>query len=170
MLKPRIIFRISALLIFISFLRPIFSVWAYSDEYDFFEITPKLGAHMARDGNLVSSVIYDQISTNIVDSVNDLWRLRLLSFLCLFLIINHVSSQILRYNQSRSIQFLLPIGLTLPAAMTFISWSLIWQGSLGMLIGYFASFYWLKKRNGLRLLSVLLMSISILLVHIFLLL
>lgn len=160
--KPKSIFFITMIIIFLFYLKPIFSNWVYSDEYDFFEATPKLGSHMARDGNLISSIIYEHFSAPLINSSGDLWRLRLLSFLCLFLIVNHVSSQILIHNQNRSVQFLLPIGMTLPASMTFISWSLIWQGSLAMLIAYVANVFWLKRSFRFALISVFLLWISVL--------
>ena len=161
-ISPKTFFFVSSTVVFLSYIKPIFSVWAYSDEYDFFEVTPKLGSHMARDGNLVASLLYSNFSLPLVSSAGDLWRLRLISFLCLFLILNHVSSQILTHNPSRSTQFLLPIALTLPAPMTFISWSLIWQGSFAMLIAYTASVLWLKSSFGIKLISVILLLCSIL--------
>lgn len=161
-LKPKTIFFLSSTIIFISYIKPIFSVWAYSDEYDFFEVIPKLGKHLARDGNLICSLLYDNFSTHLVNSPDDLWRLRVLSFLCLILILNQVSNQILTHNQSRSIQFLLPIALTLPAPMTFISWALIWHGSLAMLIAYIANILWLKGKFRFGVLSVVLLCFSLL--------
>jgi hypothetical protein len=161
-ITPKTFFFVSSTIVFLSYIKPIFSAWAYSDEFDFFEVTPKLGTHMAQDGNLISSLIYDNFSVHLVSSAGELWRLRVISFLCLFLILNHVSSQILTHNQSRSTQFLLPIALILPAPMTFISWSLIWQGSFAMLIAYGANVLWLKSRFGLRLISIFLLWSSIL--------
>jgi len=161
-ISPKTIFFVSSAIVFLSYIKPIFSVWAYSDEYDFFEPVPKLGKHMARDGNLISSLLYNNFSAPLINSAEDLWRLRTLSFLCLFLILNHVSSQILKHNQSRSLQFLLPIALTLPAAMTFISWSLIWQGSFAMLIAYIANTLWLNPGFKNKFISVLLLWSSIL--------
>lgn len=161
-LKPKTIFFLSSIIIFISYIKPIFSVWAYSDEYDFFEVIPKLGKHLARDGNLICSLLYDNFSTQLVNSPEDLWRLRVLSFLCLILILNQVSSQILAHNQSRSIQFLLPIALTLPAPMTFISWALIWHGSFAMLIAYIANMLWLKGKLRFGVLAVILLCLSLL--------
>jgi hypothetical protein len=160
--SPKTIFFVSSAIVFLSYIKPIFSVWAYSDEYDFFEAVPKLGKHLARDGNLISSLLYNNFSAPLINSVEDLWRLRVLSFLCLFLILNHVSTQILVYNQSRSIQFLLPIALTLPAPMTFISWALIWHGSFAMLIAYIANIFWLKPSTKLKYISVILLWSSIL--------
>ena len=160
--SPKTIFFISSAIVLLSYIKPIFSVWAYSDEYDFFEAVPKLGKHMARDGNLVISLLYENFSAPLVNSAEDLWRLRILSFLCLFLILNHVSTRILIHNQSRSIQFLLPIALTLPAPMTFISWSLLWQVSFAMLIAYIANVFWLKPSFRFKSTSVLLLWSSIL--------
>ncbi len=161
-ISPKTIFFISSAIVFLSYIKPIFSVWAYSDEYDFFEAVPKLGKHMARDGSLISSLLYNNFSAPLINSAEDLWRLRTLSFLCLFLILNHVSNQVLKHNQSRSIQFLLPIALTLPAAMTFISWSLIWQGSFATLIAYMANALWLNPGFSHKFISVLLLWSSIL--------
>jgi hypothetical protein len=161
-IRPKTIFFLSSAIIFLSYIRPIFSIWAYSDEYDFFEVIPKIGKHMAQDGNLISSLLYDNFSTQLINSTEDLWRLRILSFLCLFLILNHVSSLILNDNQSRSIQFLLPIAMTLPAPMTFISWSLIWQGSLAMLIAYTSHIFWLKSHFKFKAIAVVFLWTSIL--------
>ena len=160
--SPKTFFFVSSTIVFLSYIKPIFSVWAYSDEYDFFEVTPKLGSHMARDGNLISSLIYSNFSLPLISSAGDLWRLRVISFLCLFLILNHLSSQILAHSPSRTTQFLLPIALTLPGPMTFISWSLIWQGSFAMLIAYVANVLWMKSKFGLKLISVILLWSSIL--------
>lgn len=160
--SPKTIFFISSVIVFLSYVKPIFSVWAYSDEYDFFEAVPKLGKHMARDGNLVISLLYENFSTPLVNSAVDLWRLRILSILCLFLILNHISTRILMHNQSRSLQFILPMALTLPAPMTFISWSLLWQVSFAMLIAYIANVFWLKPSSRLKFISVLLLWSSIL--------
>jgi hypothetical protein len=160
--NPRSFFIVSSALVALSYIKPIFSVWAYSDEYDYFETFPKLGTHMARDGNLISSLLYNNFSAPLINTAGDLWRLRILSFLCLILILNHVSKQILIHNQSLSVQFLLPIALTLPAPMTFISWALIWQGSFAMLVGYVASVFWLKSKFGLKLISAILLWSSIL--------
>jgi hypothetical protein len=161
-ISPKTIFFVSSAIVFLSYVKQIFSVWAYSDEYDFFEAVPKLGKHMARDGNLIISLLYDNFSAPLVNSAEDLWRLRVLSFLCLFLILNHVSTQILIHNKSRSIQFLLPIALMLSAPMTFISWSLLWQVSFAMLIAYAANVFWLKPSFRLKIISVLLLWSSIL--------
>ena len=161
-IRPKTMFLLSSAIIFLSYIRPIFSVWVYSDEYDFFEVVPKIGKHMARDGNLISSLLYDNFSTQLINSPEDLWRLRILSFLCLFLILNHVSSVILIHNQSKSIQFLLPIAMTLPAPMTFISWSLIWQGSLAMLIAYTSHIFWLKNCFKFKTIAVIFLFTSIL--------
>jgi hypothetical protein len=161
-ISPKSIFFISSTIVFLSYLKPIFTVWAYSDEYDFFEVTPKLGNHMAQDGNLISAFLYSNFSAPLINSAEDLWRLRVLSFLALFLILNHLSNQILTYNKSRSTQFFLPIALTLPAPMTYISWSLIWQGSFAMLIAYLANILWLKSGLGMKLISFVLLSCSIL--------
>jgi hypothetical protein len=50
----------------------------------------------------------------------------------------------------------------LPAPMTFISWSLLWQVSFAMLIAYAANVIWLKPSFKLKLISVLLLWSSIL--------
>jgi hypothetical protein len=46
--------------------------------------------------------------------------------------------------------------------MTFISWALIWQGSLAMLIAYVGNVLWLKSSLGLKLISLMLLTCSIL--------
>lgn len=160
--KPKAFFYLSSIIILISYFRPIFTIWAYSDEYDFFEPAPKLGSHMSRDGHLLAGFVYENFSATLVDMFGELYPLRLMSFLFLYTILNHVSTRILLQNQNRSIQFLLPIGLTLPTSLTFISWGLIWQGSLAMLIGYFANVMWLKLLLRFRLIAVLMLVISML--------
>ena len=160
--KPKTFFYLSSILILVSYCRPVFTVWAYSDEYDFFEPAPKLGSHMSRDGNLLAGFVYENFSATLVDTFGELYPLRLISFLLLYTILNHVSSRILLQNQNRSIQFLLPIGLTLPSSLTFISWALIWQGSLAMLIGYFANVMWQKLLFRFRLIAVLMLVFSML--------
>ena len=152
-LSPRRYFYLSSVLVVLVYCKPIFTIWAYSDEYDLFKINPLLGMHMRKDGNLLSGVIYDYISAWIVNSPADLWKLRLISLFLLLLIINTIARKIHLSNQSSLIQFVLPITLMLPAPMTFISWALLWQGSLGIFLSFYASQYWVNSESYKRFIS-----------------
>lgn len=159
-IQPRHFFFLGVMLVVLVYLKPIFSVWLYSDESDYFSESTTIGRQFAEDGNLFGSFIYNHVSLLLANSVEDLWRLRLLSLICLLLIINNFSAQVMLFNQSRVIQFLIPFTLTLPAPMTFISFAMIWQGSLGMLMAYFASIFWLKSNGGIRIVSIIILSLS----------
>lgn len=160
-IRPRQFFFLSVAIVVLVYLKPIFSVWSYSDESDYFSESTTIGRQFAEDGNLFGSFIYNHVSLLLANSVEDLWRLRLLSLVCLLVVINKFSTQVMLSNQSRSIQFLIPLALTLPAPMTLISFAMIWQGSLGMLIAYFACIFWLKYKNGIRIVSIILLCLSI---------
>ena len=159
-IQPRKFFFLGATLVVLVYLKPIFSIWSYSDESDYFSKTTTIGRQFAEDGNLFGSFIYNHVSLLLANSVEELWRLRLLSLICLLLIINNFSNKVMLANQSRSIQFLIPLALTLPTPMTFISFAMIWQGSLGMLMAYFASVLWLKYNNGFRVIPIILLCAS----------
>ena len=152
-LSPRRYFYLSSVLVVLVYYKPIFSVWAYSDEYDLFKKNPLIGMHMRKDGNLLSGEIYEYISAWLVNSPADLWRLRLISLVLLLLIINTIARKIHLLNQSSLIQFVLPLTLMLPAPMTFISWALLWQGSLGMFLSFYASQYWINSKSYKRFIS-----------------
>ena len=152
-LSPRRYFYLSSVLVVLVYCKPIFTVWAYSDEYDLFKKNPLLGMHMRKDGSLLSGAIYDYISAWLVNSPADLWRLRLISLVLLLLIINTIAIKIHLSNQSSLIQFALPITLMLPAPMTFISWALVWQGSLGMFLSFYASQYWINSKSYKRFIA-----------------
>jgi hypothetical protein len=148
-------------LVVLVYLKPILTVWSYSDESDYFSDSTTIGRQFAEDGNLFGSFIYNHVSLLIANSTADLWRLRFLSLVCLLLIINNFSKQVLLLNQSRSIQFLIPLALMLPAPMTYISFAMIWQGSLGMLLAYFSSIIWLKNLGPIRIVPIIFLCLSI---------
>jgi len=155
-------FYLSSLFVFIVYLRPIFSQWVYSDEYHLFANDSLAGEHARKDGSLFGEVIYSNVSRNLVSSPSDLWRLRVLSFLCLLLVLSAVAKKISQKNPNPTLQFLIPVTLLLPAPMTFISWSLMWQASFGILLSFFACQFWADNSSNLRLISILFLSLSFL--------
>lgn len=155
-------FYLSSLLVFIVYLRPIFSQWVYSDEYHLFAKDSQPGEHMRKDGALFGQVIYNSVSRNLVSNPSDLWRLRILSFICFLMVLSAVSKKIYEKNPNPTLHFLIPISLLLPAPMTFISWSLMWQASFGILLSFFASHFWTYNSSNLKLISIPLLSLSFL--------
>lgn len=160
-LRPRQYFFMGVVIVVLVYLKPIFTVWSYSDESDYFSESTTIGRQFAEDGNLFGSFIYNHVSLFLANSVEDFWRLRSLSLICLLVIVYKFSNLVLPYNQSRSIQFIIPMALLLPAPMTFVSFAMIWQGSLGMLMAYFATILWLNYRAGVQVIAVILLSLSI---------
>ncbi len=153
-LGPERYFYLGATLVFGAYLRPIFSEWVYSDEYHLFADDSQARDHFNKDASLVGGLVYTNISRNLVSSPADLWRLRLLSLFCLLLVVKHIGKAIYAKNTSYLIQFLLPISLLLPAPMTFISWSLMWQGSLAIFISFFACVHWLHFKSPNALIAI----------------
>jgi len=157
-LLPRHYFYLSSVLIILLYLKPIFSVWAYSDEYGLFEKNLLLGRHAIKDGNLLGGIIFNYFSSWVVNSPADLWRLRLISLALLLLIMNSIAKEVNRSNQSSLIQFALPLTLMLPAPMTFICWGLLWQGSLGIFLTFYASQCWLNSHSYKRFIAPVIVS------------
>jgi hypothetical protein len=153
-LNPQRYFYLGAILVFGAYLRPIFSEWVYSDEYHLFADDSQARDHFNKDGSLVGGLLYTNISRNLVSSPTDLWRLRLLSIVCLLLVLKHIAKAIYAKNTSSLIQFILPLSLLLPAPMTFISWSLMWQGSFAIFVSFFACAHWLNSKSANRLIAI----------------
>jgi hypothetical protein len=155
-------FYISSILMFIVYARPIFSEWVFSDEYHLFANNSEAGEHMRGDGALFGEIIYENVSRSLVSAPADLWKLRALSIICLWLVLSGVAKRIYANNPDPFIQFLIPITLLLPAPMTFISWSMMWQASFGILLSYYANQLWLEKSNQLRFISIPVLSLAFL--------
>lgn len=145
----------------IAYVPQIFRVWAYSDELDIFD-DKSLGEHVRRDGNLVSALIYNQITTRLINSVSDLWMLRIISLVSLLLAFNILAQLISKTNKSNFPQLILPIALLLPSPMTYILWGGIWIFSISLLISLVACTLWLYAGVIQRAISPLLLCISML--------
>ena len=154
-------FYFGSILVFGAYLRPIFSEWVYSDEYHLFAQDSQARDHFNQDGSLVAGLIYTNISRNLVSNPADLWRLRILSLVCLLLVLKQIARVTYAKNSNRLFQFVLPLSLLLPAAMTFISWSLMWQASLAILISFLACEHWLKSKSNIRLIAIPLLSCAL---------
>ena len=155
-------FYLGSIIVFGAYLRPIFSEWVYSDEYHLFAQDSQARDHMNADGSLVGGLIYTYISRNLVSNPSDLWRLRLLSLVCLLLVLKQISRVTYAKNSNSLFQFVLPLSLLLPPAMTFIAWSLMWQASLAILISALACEHWLKSKSTIRLIAIPLLSCTML--------
>ena len=155
-------FYLGSVFVFVAYLRPIFSEWVYSDEYHLFAQDSQARDHFNQDGSLVAGLIYTNISRNLVSNPSDLWRLRILSLVCLLLVLKEIARVTYAKNSNKLFQFVLPLSLLLPAPMTFISWSLMWQASLAILISFLACEHWIKSKSYMRLIAIPLLGCAML--------
>lgn len=161
-LGPQRYFYLGATFVLGAYLRAIFSEWVYSDEYHIFADNSFARNHFDKDGSLVGGLIYTNITRNLVSNPTDLWRLRLLSILCLLLVLKRIGKSIQAKNRSNLIQFLLPLSLLLPAQMTFIAWALMWQGSFAILVSFLACEHWINSKRPIKLVAIPLLSLALL--------